>query len=447
MTTRRAAWVVGLLFLAGCKLPTPYAPLQLAEDSQRQPERALVHYLSQPPPLQLAVCNPRGAGPHVARIDDKVVDALLKGLERGRIPAENWMGCMRIAWEGADPGLHGQIASAVLPGFVRALDKTNARAEEWVWYNVEAVVTLVEARPSDAHLPEEEALAATSQVRDMRSDLDPRATPFAERFLEEVDLDLGLWDGAPVDEARIAAETDEDLLLRFARRLRNPALQETARERVVRLRIAASPFAAVQRRADAVTKSTLAHGFWPVPLEDFPITEVRTDPALGVVASVVVAQDLDGGRWSLRSATHDGRMLDPRLDLLELLLIEVDGLEEPILLCRPDDGLHPKPCVDPSELAFEHPFAVLDETGWLHLATDLHGEEAQPLARMQTLEFALSVGGSPLDLSFPLRFMAPPPLVFNGDAGEPGPNLVVRVRRQEPERFLYEVTAGEQTQR
>jgi hypothetical protein len=447
MTTRRVAWVLGLLCVTGCKLPTPYSPLQLAEDSQNRPAKALVHYLSQPPPLQLAVCDPHADGPHVARMDDKVVDALMKGLARGRIPAENWMGCVRAAWEGADPGLRAQIASAVLHGFVEALTAANPDAEEWVWYNLEAVATAMEARPPQAGLRVEEARSITSQVRTMQPDLGPRATPFADRFLQEVDLELGFWDGAPVDSARIATETDEELLLRFAQRLPEPTLREAARDRLVRLRVAASPFAAVRDRADAVTESTLARGFWPVPLETFPVATVRTATTLSGAAGVVVKQDLDEGRWSLRGITSDGRLLDAVIDLRDLLRMEVEGLEKPILLCQENDGLQPEPCVAPSALACEHPVADLDETGQLHLASGKIEEAPHPLAHAQTLEFALSVAETPQDLSLPLRFLPPPPVVHAGETGEPGPGLVVRVRRQGPDRFLYEVTAGDHTQR
>ena len=440
MTPRASVAALGLLALAGCGLPLPYPPERLAADAAHIPAKALVHYLGQPDPLRLAVCDPTATGPHLPAVDTDLVDKVTRAFLAGKVPAAHWSGCLVAMWHGGPPEVQDHLAGVAILAFRQVLDTRGLPTNERL-VRLGAVAGLVERRPPGTRLPETAATATLATIDARRAELEPEVAAMADRFEAEVGLDLGLWQGERVDAARIDATTDEALLKRFATRLPDPALQRAARARIVRLRIAKSPREVVRAHAEEVVAAVLKTGHWTIPLDQFPVQSVDVGTGPKGAVTWLVVQDPHARTAGLRARLGDGTLLDA-LPLARRLHVHLQRMQSAVGPCTEDDGLDPEPCVAPDAIAVDHPLLKLDAEGRLVTPVTLPPATVASLARLSELVVPLAVGGQHAELTRPLHFAPPEPLVLQGPVGSKGPALVVRVRPEGPDRLVYAIQDG-----
>lgn len=243
------------------------------------------------------------------------------------------------------------------------------------------------------------------------------------------EIQRGTLRGRPIDAAlihRLALEGDDASLALLARWLRPPALRDDAARRLVRLRIARSPFPEVRDEAAAVEETVLRLGVNPVALSLHAPRAARLDLA---VRELAVEQ-----RWtsaSLRVRAGDAPEGTSEVPLRGALHVELAGLSRPVTLCAPGGALDPTPCVAAADVRSGAAIARVED-GVLRLATSLDPGEVAAWTREASLSIPLRIGDGPavVALAGALRLSPPAALVLSPRApGASGPDLRVSAVR------------------
>ena len=215
--------------------------------------------------------------------------------------------------------------------------------------------------------------------------LGPTATRFATELLAVVDLERGIYEGRPVDVAAIdqiyAAKNERELEV-FAQRLPNVTLRDEARRRIIRLHIAASPFAEVRAAAAAVEETLMQKGFNAVSLAEHAAARAflrarerrqarRPRPAKRPRPDgTLLGVKLDGGPVSVV----------PDVSLRGTFFAEVGGISRPITVCAPPKQLDPSPCIATGDIRSQQRVAYVDGDGALRFTDRLTMKDALDLA-------------------------------------------------------------------
>jgi hypothetical protein len=414
---------------------------------------ALVAYLGQPG-ADPAVCDAGSPGPHVA-IDDATDRALVDALRDGALAPAAWSACAeRILASATAPGQRS-LLEAVLAGYSRVLADPAVERDPRVQARLAALAAAYDLRSPDVRAPDA-AAAVMAQLRAPGA-LGPIARRSAAAMLAALELDHGIWYGRAVDPALIdalAAQRDEAALAVLSVRIPDAALRDTAQRRLIRLRIAASPFPEVRDDAAHVEEAMMELGKNAISPRLQPPVAASVDPDQLALRRVLIAQ-------AVRRQTAQLTALAPRLPaspgaapppaagiaplaLRDALAIGVTGLSRPVALCGAARSLDPSPCLLPGDLAVAGPLARLDRDGALHFADEITARQVVELARAGAdFVLPLAIAGRPLvSLRWPMQFAVPAPLVLAADGvGQDGPALQIAVEEHHG-RLIYEIADG-----
>jgi hypothetical protein len=433
----RALAALSLVAAAGCapalSFPTPYSTGALARDSQTHPAPALIHYLGQAD-ADPEVCDLGRAGDRLARADEQVAKALLDAMLERRISPDTWRRCQTAML----PRLPEVVATAVLDRVAARLADLLPDAEAGVAERVsaESLVRLLcdrppEVKPSTAAMDE-----LVAELDDLLADADlgRETRRLAAEMKEAVDLERGAWLGERVTPVSLGVIDDLALLRRFALRLPTPALQRAARRRIIDLKVAASTFAEVKARPEAVVEVVLEKGRNPVPLAQTAVRRAWVEAENQSAPQIRVRQDLQRQRatlFAVRGGDGDAALV-PVLPMRGRLFFELTGISRPVTVCASAAELEPDPCVEATELDLGNPAARWDEGGAVRLRDDV------PLADLAALldqgeRFTLRpavAGKEVLTLELALAFEQPNDLLVWAEPGRTGPKLAVRLAQR-----------------
>jgi hypothetical protein len=449
MPARRLLVPLAVLQLSalGCAGPRFQLPMTSEELAGQPATAALVAYLGQPG-ASPGVCDPAEAP--ALRDGRDLAPALVDGLLRGPIAPDRWAACAALALAAPGPS-RDDLALRILRAELALLTggrRTVAPEEPWhggklheaaaplaelAGDDLAAAAALREAyagRPPNAPVPRAELVSAAASLQARLPAMTGGRRAAAQAFLAALDAERGTWRGQPVDAPALdglAAAADEAALSTLARRLPDPALRTEAARRLVRLRVARSPFPEVRADAAAVEARVLQLGANPVALAEHPPSAVGLQA--GRSPTVLVEQ-----RWApgprLLTPGGDASGLVPELPLQGALQAELGGLSRPVTVCAPAAALDPTPCVAVADLRSGSPLGRVDGRGALRLAERLPAGALAGLAETRELVVLVRVGEAEVAASWPLRFGAPGDLVLTGAAGGGrGPDLRVSAIR------------------
>jgi hypothetical protein len=438
-----AAWATGCATARTFPLPMTAGELAAYQDGQ-----ALAVYLSQPD-ASANVCDLGASGPHVTRVDDDLRRGLERGLTGGAIPPKLWRRCMDALVRTLGPDGSTALLTDVVKLLPGLADDAAVETDPKHLDRLTAAARLYTERKAGTGPSRDDALALESHLRQNRAAqrYGPVALKQVDALLAELELEHGFWSGKPVDAALLDAlqqAKEEAALRRAAVRLPDAALREGARRRVLRLHIAASPFAEVRDHAQAVEDRVLQTGDNRVSLADHPVVRGTLDAARLPVRAVTVEQDLPKQVARLLAVAPDRRTPSvlPAIRLRKALQVELQGLSAPVTLCAPPGDLDPSPCLPPAEVKLASSLATMDRDGALHFADTLPESSAVALAQPgHRLDLVITAGGASVaELLWSLSFQTPSSLELQGQGdGAAGPDLDVAVDRRDPDRLLFTV--------
>src|SRR5262249_12048931 len=228
-----------------------------------------------------------------------------------------------------------------------------------------------------------------------------------------------------------------------------PALREEAERRVVRLRIAKSPFSEMRGAAASVEEAVMNRGTNPVSLDTHPPLRASLDSSRSIERRVIVQQQPNAQTATLLGVSDDRptQSVLPELPLHDVLAVSLDGVEHPITVCAPGRALDPTPCIAPTDLKSASSLAAVDRNGTLRFAEHLSEVQAVALAHETVFEVPILIGDKLLiEISRWLWFSRPDNLIFAGsNPGSAGPNLEIVVERLATGRLLYSMVGADRT--
>jgi hypothetical protein len=441
----RSAWlVVVVVGLGGCRGSFPH-PMTAADVAGLGSGDALVAYLAQRD-ASPAVCDLRATGPHVSRFDHDVATALIRGLDEGRVDLSLGRACIDAALEGGSPEVAAELIDAVGRGYQSLADDRALETSPALQARLAVLQSIYIERPQgkDGHPETMDGIFDDLRRRFFGGRFGAVGARSVNELLAVVDLERGRYGGRPIDLPTIdglAARGDVALLQRFADRLPAPDLRVEAQRRLVRLRIAASPFPEVRAQAAAVEARVMQQGINRISLVDQPAVSASLDDGKLPARDVLVRQDLARQSATLfGSATAGGLSVIPNLSLGGALWVVVTGLSRPITVCGAPRSYDPTPCLGADDVTLENPLAASDHRGTFHFREMASEAEVVALTRGGSFPLAIDVGGRRLvALRWPIRFERPNDLVLSPKVGR-GPNLQVLVTHTDPGRYLFTVS-------
>ena len=445
--TRSQVLLCVAIGLAGCAPAFPHP--MTAEDLVRLDSgAALVAYLGQPD-ASPAVCDARTSGPRLAHFDESTLRSLIDGLTAGRVDPGLWRRCVDGALDGASTEEAAMLVDAVGRGYRALIKDGDLETSPALQGRLTAMQTFYIERPNglDGHPKVMGPIVADIGKALDRHKLGPVATKLAIEMLAIVDLERGLYGGRPVDVALLDdldSRGQETLLRRFNDRLPTKALRDEARRRVVRLEIAASPYAEVRADGQQVEARVVAQGINRISLAQQPASGATLDPQKIGLHGVLVRQDV----WHqtatlLGTRDRPGVSVLPELSLRDALWVTVAGLSRPVTLCRSPRTLDPSPCIGGDDVKIDSPLAYLDRGDAFHFVDHIGAAVAAGLAHAgHALTLPVSVGGRRvLSFEWPLWFQRPENLILSAPSGR-GPDLKIAVDNTDPSRFSFTVSGG-----
>jgi hypothetical protein len=405
---------------------------------------ALVAYLGQRD-ASPAVCDTRAPSAHISQFDRYRADALVAGLEEGKIDPEIWQRCVAAALDSDASREVAAIVGAIGHGYRRLATDDTIETSPAVQARIAALQAAYIGRPAGKNGDPQDMTNAFEELR--RRFIARRFGPVAARFVGEllgvVDLEQGRYGGRPVDDAsigEIAARSDANLLRRFADRLPSQDLRDQSRRGLIRVHIAASPFAEVRAQAAVVEERVFREGVNRVSLAAQPVARASFDNDKFPVRTVLARQNIQQQTVTLLGSAGGSELsVVPSLSLVGALWIDVAGVSRPITICQAASSFDPTPCVAGSDVTLENPTAAVDSRGSFQFRDRV--TESELIAMTGTrgwFPLAIDVGGKRMvTLRWPLRFESPNALLLGG-----GPDLNVAIRRADPALFSFTVTDG-----
>jgi hypothetical protein len=449
----RRGWAFLLLLVAllalggGCgrSYPSPFTAQDMAAIGTGD---ALVHYLRQPG-ATAAVCDRKSDGPRFRGSSADDLADVTGGLVDGNVRPDLWQRCTMILLESSTPDEASSLLDAMAHAYRKLLGRSAIETDPGERAKLEAIhqAFLLRRRGTAPHAAAIEDDVA--KLRDVltKGRLGPMASKYGHEVLTTIDLERGLWNGAPLTVATLDAlekDKDETLLRRIAQRVPDESLEREARRRIVHLHIAASPSPDVRLHAADVEAAVMATGRNAIDPARHAPTAAWLDEQRVHVRGVLVRQDLWKQTATLLAYEGEkpGASVIPSLDLRGALYARVDGLKDTVTLCAPPATLDVAPCLLPSEVKPKVPIVYVDAEGLLHFVERVTSKDAMRLVYdTPNLPLPFDVGGRPLlTIEWPIVFEQPDPLIFEGPGSGRGPDLRVVVERRYSPRLLFEVS-------
>ncbi|MEO0593176.1 MAG: hypothetical protein AAFZ38_06305 [Myxococcota bacterium] len=297
-------------------------------------------------------------------------------------------------------------------------------------------------RASDGLAPNALAPLAELAKRREKTDSEPRRAAYG-RWIATLELARGLDEGRRVTKQAISETTDEGKLDRFERLLPTSTLRRQAAERIVFLRLEESAYPELLAVSAEVTSAVLDRGRYEPDLGRFSPIRLAVDA--DVLPEAFALSPEPGFRRYAASPRVAGELHhDAPIPLGRSLRVYLEGLAEPVMLCRDQRRFDPTPCLAPENL-------VSTLGRWRGLdyfaASRLRPRQAIDLATAGSIELAFSIGGRTLNVgSTPVVVAVPPPMRFGAEEyASTGPELLVGVSRPHDDFFFFSVnTEGEE---
>ncbi|HRI48611.1 MAG TPA: hypothetical protein PLW65_00400, partial [Pseudomonadota bacterium] len=444
-----AAFTLWLGLLGGCAHHFTL-PMTASELAQHDSGPALVAYLSQPDASPV-VCDLGTGGPHLSALDEDKTSWLLRGLLDGQIGPGVWQRCASALLRSAPAELAASLLDAVGSAHRKLLRRSELEQSPILQQRLGVLQQLYVERATglNGHPQLDDPLFADLRHALTRNRLGPVATRLGRELLETVELDHGSWQGHVVDgsliDSRFAAG-DEKTLQLFQSRLPQPSLRSQSRRRLIRLHIAASPFAEVREHAESVEELVVQQGVYRLSPAAYPPRRGWLDLTRVPMRGVLVRQHLGEQTATLLGYSEDRPRLSvlPELPLRGALLMELEGISRPVTLCAPRAALDPSPCIAVEDVKLENPVAYLDQDSAFHFVEVLPMRDAVNLAQLRDrVRLPVRVGGKPLlTFDWRLSYERPGDLLFSGAQPQGrGPSLEVDVDHRDPARFIFSVSA------
>jgi hypothetical protein len=445
--------LVLVLVLTGCarSYPSPFTAKDMAAIGTGD---ALVHYLHQPG-ATAAVCDRKGDGPRFRGSSPDDLADLAGGLVGGDVHPDLWQRCTMILLESSTPDEASALLDAMAHAYHKLLGRKAVETDEAERAKLEALhgAFLLRRRGTAPHAAAIDGDVASLRDALAKGRLGPVASKFGHEVLTTIDLERGLWNGAPLTVAALDAlekDKDEALLRRIALRVPDESLEKEARRRIVRLHIAASSSPEVKQHAVDVEAAVMATGRNAIDPARHAPTAAWLDEQRVHLRGVLVRQDVRKQTATLLTVDagegHDANggaaSVLPSLNLRGALYARVDGIKDPITICAPPDTLDVAPCLLPAEVKPKVPIVYVDAEGLLHFVERVTSKDAMRLVYdTPNLPLPFDVGGRPLlTVEWPIVFEEPPPLVFQGPMSGRGPDLRVVIEKRYSPRLFFEVS-------
>lgn len=412
---------------------------------------ALVAFLSQPD-ADLSVCDLGSSGPHLPALTPELSSELVDALTAGRMLPATWRGCVSLLMKSAPPRDFASLLDEAGPAYRDLLRdpeldrdlRIQGRLYELHWIYVRRPAALYSTHKETDPLFEELRVA----LRERK--LGPTATRYGEDLIAAYDLEHGLWQGKKVSIETLDtlfAAGNAAMLGRFQARLRSATLRDEARRRIVRLHIAASPYPEVKQQSAQIEALLMAGQRNVVDAKQTIVSAALS----GVPWQMVLARErLRTQEVDLFGVDTRDSSLDSELALRDVVHARVAPISQPITLCAPAEALDPSPCILPTDVTVDSPFARIDAsgTGELQLASKISMKEALPLAAAGgELAIPVRVGGKLVSaLNLGLRFERPHDLRLGGpEPGANGPMLDIAIDCPGPSVVSYSIFDGRYT--
>jgi len=448
---RFGSWVAALgaaLGLCGCRpaYPSPFTAQDMAKFGTGD---ALVHYLRQPG-ATAAVCDRKNDGPRFRGSRAEDLSDLTDGLVGGEVPPDLWQRCAMIMLESSAPDEASSLLDAMAHAYRKLLGHGALETDPQEHARLDALhrAFLLRRRGTAPH---PEAVADDiARLREAlaKGRLGPVASKYGAEVLDTIDLERGLWKGAPLTVATLDAlekDRDEALLRRIALRAPDETIEREARRRIVRLHIAAATSPDVRQHAADIEAAVMASGRNPVDTTRHAPSAAWLDEGHVKVRGVLVRQDLWKQTATLLAyeGEQPGASVIPSLNLRGALYARIDGLKDPVTLCAPPDALDVTPCLLPAAIKPKVPIVYVDAEGLLHFVERVTSRDAMRLVYdTPNLPLPFEVGGRTLlTIEWPIVFEQPEPLVFSGPTSGRGPDLRVVIERRYSPRLIFEVSS------
>jgi hypothetical protein len=411
---------------------------------------ALIAYLGQPD-ANASVCE---SGTETTRLrqDSGLPEEFIAALRDGKIPPPVWEKCAASTLEWLDPSVSTELVERIARSEADLLGLRSLETNTSLQAQLSALHRTYVERGTRISASSRVLDEVASKVRSKAAanQLGPSARGIGEELVDAIDLEHGVWRGHPVDASTLdvlSNTADDATLLMFARRLTSPALREEAERRVVRLRIAKSPFSEIRGAAAPVEEAVMNRGTNPVSLDTHPPLRASLDSSRSIERRVIVQQQLNAQTATLLGVSDDRptQSVLPELPLQDVLAVSLDGVEHPITVCPPGRALDPTPCIAPTDLKSTSSLAAVDRNGTVRFADQLSEPQAVALAHETAVEVPILIGDKPLiEISRWLWFSRPDNMVFAGsNPGGAGPNLEVEVERLATGRLVYSMVGAD----
>jgi hypothetical protein len=411
---------------------------------------AVVSYLRQRD-ADPAICNPVAAGPHVVLQTPRDIEDLVDGIGRGARPGK-WADCvLQMLGKMPDP-LAAVLLDRLLHQYVLRIAYPSLEGDAPVMQQLEILRRVyTERQPGkDASRAGRDATLAALHGLD-ETTLSAFGRQARDGALTILFLEQGLLpDGTPVSveslDELLSMGAEEELRI-YARRIPDPALRTEAARRLVRLRIASSPFAELRQDAAAVETRVMAMGRNPVPLSVNRPTEVDFDASAMPVRGISILQDV--GSQTARLASwrdrRDNVSVVPAIDLRPVLSFTIPSFSAPLRLCAPAEELRVEPCVEARELSLGLPFAQLEDDGRFRLAGQIDMAQVLSLAESGPgFRIPIVLGGEPLvDAIWDVDYATTGNAVFSPGYGAEGPTVSLVVDATDTRFHHYVIRAYE----
>jgi hypothetical protein len=432
---------------AGCAAGY-HGPLTPADVAQAHEPKALVMYLRQPA-ADPSVCDAAAGGPHVVA-DGGAGAALLEALETGTVEPGIWQACVDRLLASAGGEAQAALLDAMLRTYRALVTDPRLERDPAVQTRLAALTAVYDARSPDIRVPAAPAAALGAALRKAAPALGPLGRESAEAMIAQLDVERAVWGPRPINAAyldELTTPDNEPFLTYLAQRLPDQAMRAEARRRVIRVHIAASPFAEVQEDATHVEAMMVELGKNPISTKLQLPTAARLDAKQLPIDRVVISQDVRAQIASVVGVPPAGvgGATVPAIALRGALTFTVPGVSQPVTLCGAASELDPSPCLLSGDVAVDSPFAHLDDAGNLQLTESIDAGQIVELARGSSglIAVPLAIGHQTITtLAWPVAFAAPPPAVFIADqvAGA-GPALNVVVE-QRGDLLIYAIDHG-----
>ncbi len=423
-------------------------PMTAAALSHYNSAAALSVYLSQPD-ASATVCDLTARGPHFKALDQEVAGELVHSLVSGNVAPRLWLDCAQAFLRSAPAGAAALLIDEGGHGYRDLIRDSQIEKSPAVQARLEALAQFYIERESrvSGHPEVLEPLFAELRKAIGEHALGQVASRLGEDLIATVDVENGLWIGRRIDRGTIDTlykSGNEPLLHRFADRLPSRELRDEARRRVIRLRIAKSPYPELRQQRSAVEAAVMHDGVFAISLGAHPAERASIDSGRLPMRGVLVRQDVFKHTATLLGYAGDrpGVSVLPDIRLRGALAVEVRGFSKPITLCAEKKSLDVSPCIRSSDIKLENPVAYLAEGDSFHFVEHITMRDAVGLATMHDrFVLPVSIGGRRLyQFEWALSYERPQDLLFGAPSlGADGPHLTVRVDHRDPARYIFSV--------